>query len=92
VWVFGRRLAVLFDALLNYAVRHREHLIYKVGEAVVFHVTLCVLGRRFRVTRQNSLLRKRVYATCAPGSNCLAFDEPLLDFAMITLGEFTCTH
>jgi hypothetical protein len=44
---------MLFDALLNYFMRHREHSINKVGEAFVFDVTLGILGGRFRVTRQN---------------------------------------
>jgi len=48
--------AVLLDALLHCTVGHREHTINKVGEAFVFDVTLCVLGGRFRVSRQSSLL------------------------------------
>ena len=65
MWIFSCRSAVLFDALLHYAVRYGEHLIHKVGEALVFDVTLCVLGGRFRVTRQNLLpeseLRRRAF-------------------------------
>jgi hypothetical protein len=56
VRVFRYCRAVLFDALLYHAVRHGEHPIYKVGEAFVFDVTPGILGGRFRVTRQNSLL------------------------------------
>ncbi len=61
------RPSVLFDALLDNAVRDGEHLINEVGEAVEFSVaTLRVLGRRSRVARQNSLLesesRRRVPA------------------------------
>lgn len=48
------RSAVLFDALVYYAVRHGEHLIYKVGEAFVFDVTLGILGGRFRVGRHDT--------------------------------------
>ena len=50
--------AVLFDPLLYYAVRHREHAIHKIGEAFVFDVTLGILGGRFRVNRQSSLPRE----------------------------------
>lgn len=50
-----RRSAVLFDALLNHAVRHREHLIHKVGKALVFDVAaLGILGGRFRVARHGN--------------------------------------
>jgi hypothetical protein len=41
--------AVFFDALLDYAVRHREHSIYKVGEAVVFNIARNILGGLRRV-------------------------------------------
>lgn len=58
MWVLCHGPAVLFDALLYDTVGHREHPIYKVGEAFVFDVTLGILGGRFRVTRQHSLLRE----------------------------------
>jgi hypothetical protein len=48
------RPAVLFDALLDYTVRHGEHLIYEVSEAFVFDVTRSILGGRFRVTRHGN--------------------------------------
>lgn len=55
------RLSVLFDALFDNAVRYGEHLINEVIKAVVFGVaTRGILGGRFRVARQNSLLEKRV--------------------------------
>jgi hypothetical protein len=43
--VLLRGPAVLFDALLYDTVRHREHLIYEIGKAVVFNVARCILGR-----------------------------------------------
>jgi hypothetical protein len=58
VWIFRYRLAVLFDPLLYYAVRHREHPIYKVGEAFVFDVTLCDLGGWLRVCHLSARAHK----------------------------------
>ena len=57
IWVLLRGPAVLFNTRFYYAVRNREHPIYKVVEAFVFDVTLGILGGRFRVARQNSLLK-----------------------------------
>jgi hypothetical protein len=35
---------VFFDALLHYAVRHREYLVYEIVKAVVFNITRCILA------------------------------------------------
>ena len=45
-----RRLAVLFDALFDNAVRYGEHLIDKVRKTVVFNVARCILGGLSRVS------------------------------------------
>jgi hypothetical protein len=81
VRVFRHSPAVLFDALLDNAMWNGEHRINKVGEAGVFNVcTLGILGGRFRVTRQNSLLESecrrgvRMVSTI-PQGNHQAMDE-----------------
>jgi hypothetical protein len=67
---------VLFDASLDDAVRYGEHAVNKISEAFVFDVTLRVPARRFRVTRQNSLLESESRRRASQKSILGAVDIP----------------
>src|SRR5208283_2166351 len=54
------RLAVLFDASLDDAVRHGDHLVYEARKVVEFRTaTLCILGGRFGVCAHGFVLTNR---------------------------------
>jgi hypothetical protein len=55
VWVSRYRLAVLFDAALDYAMRHREHPVYQIRETFVFDIALGDLGGWFWALRHGRI-------------------------------------